>query len=142
MSVDELCAMPVQDVIEDNAHLHLWTTTSFLPHAFRLIDAWGFEYRSELIWIKPQLGIGNYWRVSHEVLLLGIRGNAKSFAEHKHPSWLSHDRLSHSEKPQAFRSLVRRVSPGPYLEMFGRKQIQGWAVMGNQVTPEDTRMFA
>jgi N6-adenosine-specific RNA methylase IME4 len=142
MSVDEICELPVRALLEDDAHLHLWTTTSFLPFAFGVIEAWGFEYRSELIWIKPQMGIGNYWRVSHEILLLGIRGNAKSFNEHEHPSWLSHDRLEHSQKPQKFRQLVERVSNGPYLELFGRRQIPGWTVFGNQVEPDDTRLWA
>lgn len=142
MSVAEICAMPVLSLIEDDAHLHLWTTTSFLPFAFDVIKAWGFEYRSELIWIKPQMGIGNYWRVSHEILLLGIRGKAKSFNEHSHPSWLSHDRLEHSQKPQKFRKLIERVSTGPYLELFGRRQIPGWTVFGNQVSPDDMRVLA
>lgn len=77
MSVDDICEMPVADHVADNAHLHLWTTNAFLFDAKRVMDAWGFEYRSVFVWVKPQMGIGNYWRVSHEFLLLGIRGNAR-----------------------------------------------------------------
>src|SRR5690606_24138432 len=79
MSVDAICAMPVAEVAADDAHLHLWTTNAFLFDAKRVMEAWGFEYRSCLVWVKLQMGIGNYWRVSHEFLLLGIRGNAKRF---------------------------------------------------------------
>jgi N6-adenosine-specific RNA methylase IME4 len=133
MSIEDLCNMPVRDVVADDAHLHLWTTNGFLREAFDVIDAWGFEYRSCFVWCKPQMGIGNYWRVSHEFMLLGIRGNAKRFAERNHMSWMELERREHSAKPEKIRGIIERVSPGPYLELFGRKAVQGWTVLGNQV---------
>lgn len=140
MSVEEICAMPVAALAADDAHLHLWATNSFLREAFSVIDAWGFEYKSCAVWCKPQIGIGNYWRVSHEFLLLGVRGNAKSFAEHSHRSWLEIDRTKrHSSKPDEFRAIIEKVSPGPYLELFARQPISGWMVMGDQV---EERLFS
>ena len=68
MTVADICNEPVAQLVTDIAHLHLWTTNAFLREAFDVIDAWGFTYKSCLIWIKPQLGMGNYWRVSHEYL--------------------------------------------------------------------------
>ena len=68
LSIDEICGVPVESLAENFAHLHLWTTNAFLREAFEVIEAWGFQYKSCLIWIKPQLGMGNYWRVSHEYL--------------------------------------------------------------------------
>jgi len=136
MSVDELCEMPVPELAADDAHLHLWTTNAFLPESFRLIEAWGFEYRSCFVWVKPQMGIGNYWRVSHEFLLLGIRGNAKSFKNHSQMSWGQFDRTKHSAKPEQIRTAIELCSPGPYLELFGRNQIQGWTVYGNQISKQ------
>lgn len=133
MSVDELCDMPVADYAADDAHLHLWTTNAFLPEAFRVITAWGFEYRSCYVWVKPQMGIGNYWRVSHEFLLLGIRGKAKRFLNHSQPSWGQFDRTKHSAKPEEIRQIIEYVSPGPFLEMFGRRLAPGWTVLGNQI---------
>lgn len=133
MTVDQLCGMPVKDIAAADAHLHLWTTNAFLPDAFRVIEAWGFEYRSCYVWVKPQMGIGNYWRVSHEFLLLGIRGAAKSFAVHDQKSWGQFDRTKHSAKPHEIRNVIERVSPGPFLEMFGRYEVDRWTVMGNQV---------
>lgn len=133
MTVDELCEMPVRDLAADDAHLHLWTTNGFLPDSFRLIAAWGFEYRSCFVWVKPQMGIGNYWRVSHEFLLLGIRGNAKKFARRDKKSWAEHSRGRHSAKPAEIRQDIEDVSPGPYLELFGRQRVAGWTVLGNQV---------
>lgn len=133
MTVDELCDMPIAQLAAEDAHLHLWTTNAFLPDSFRLISAWGFEYRSCFVWVKPQIGIGNYWRVSHEFLLLGIRGNAKRFSEHTHRSWAEYDRTRHSSKPEQLRHIIEKVSPGPYLELFGRFSVRGWTVFGNQI---------
>lgn len=133
LSANELCELPVAATAEKNAHLHLWTTNAFLPDAFRVIEAWGFEYRSCYVWVKPQMGIGNYWRVSHEFLLLGIRGNAKRFKSHSLKSWGEFSRTRHSSKPENIRDLIEKASNGPYLELFGRKPISGWTVLGNQI---------
>ncbi len=132
-------AEPVQHLAAENAHLHLWTTNAFLHEAFDVIRDWGFSYKSCLIWVKPQMGMGNYWRVSHEYLLLGVRGNLR-FADHTCRSWLSMRRTIHSRKPFVFRELIERVSPGPYLELYGREEQPncGWTVYGNQV---ERRLF-
>jgi N6-adenosine-specific RNA methylase IME4 len=134
MTLKDICNEPVKKLVADNAHLHLWTTNAFLHEAFDVIRAWGFRYKSCLVWIKPQLGMGNYWRVSHEYLLFGIRGNI-SFADHTCRSWLMARRSIHSRKPFAFRELVERVSPGPYLELYGREEHPNtdWTIYGNQV---------
>jgi N6-adenosine-specific RNA methylase IME4 len=137
MTLKDICAMPVESLAADNAHLHLWTTNAFLFDAKTVMEAWGFEYRSVFVWVKPQMGIGNYWRVSHEFLLLGIRGNAKRFNEHNHMSWAEMDRAKHSAKPEQVRRTIERVSNGPYLELFGRKQVHGWTVFGNQVSTQN-----
>lgn len=132
MTVDEICALPVAQVADTNAHLHLWTTNAFLFEAKRVIEAWGFEYKSCFVWCKKQMGIGNYWRVSHEFLLLGIRGSL-SFQNRAQMSWAEIERGEHSEKPEEIRRKVELVSPGPYLEMFGRITRPGWTVFGNEV---------
>lgn len=133
LTVEEICNEPVLDLVADDAHLHLWTTNAFLFDAQRVITAWGFEYRSCFVWVKPQMGIGNYWRVSHEFLLLGIRGKATNFLANDQPSWGQFNRTSHSRKPKEVRTLVEKVSPGPYLEMYGRERLPGWTVYGNQI---------
>ncbi len=134
MSIEELCELPVAKLAEPNAHLHLWTTNGLLPETFRVMEAWGFTYKSCFVWVKPQLGMGNYWRVSHEFLLFGIRGKLP-FRDHAQPSWLQARRRKHSVKPYRVRELVERVSPGPYLELFGREEIpySEWTVFGNEV---------
>jgi N6-adenosine-specific RNA methylase IME4 len=133
-TADEIAAWPVAEVAAENGHLHLWVTNAFLFEARRVLEAWGFEYKSVLVWVKPQLGIGNYWRVSHEFLLLGVRGDCPFPEGQKcHQSWLEARRGSHSTKPRAFRELIEQVSPGPRLELFGRHPVPGWTVLGNQV---------
>lgn len=132
MSVDEICREPVAQLAAADCHLHLWTTNAFLFEARRVLEAWGFEYKSVYVWVKPQMGIGNYWRVSHEFLLLGVRGKP-AFRRRGCVSWGQFDRTVHSRKPSAVRSLVESVSPGPYLELYGRETVPNWIVYGNEV---------
>jgi N6-adenosine-specific RNA methylase IME4 len=133
MTVADLCAMPVRDLALPDAHLHLWTTNAFLFDAPAIFAAWGFEFRSTFIWVKPSIGIGNYWRNSHEILLTAIRGDAKRFADHSMPSWLECARGDHSAKPEQVRGMLERASPPPYLELFARIPAHRWTVWGNQV---------
>jgi len=139
MSLDDICAEPVSELADDNAHLHLWTTNGFLREAFTVIDAWGFCYKSCFVWIKNDLGMGNYWRVSHEFLLLGVRGRLR-FRDRRQPSWKLCRRTIHSRKPESVRLLIEKVSPGPYLELYGRVELPNspWTVYGNQV---ERRLF-
>jgi N6-adenosine-specific RNA methylase IME4 len=76
--------------------------------------------------------MGNYWRVAHEFLLLGVRGNAL-FLNHSQRSWFRTERLEHSKKPEIVREMIESVSPGPYFELFGRKRAEGWTVWGDEV---------
>ncbi len=139
MTVEDICAEPVSQLAADVSHLHLWTTNAFLREAFEVIEAWGFEYKSCLVWIKPQLGMGNYWRVSHEFLMFGVRGSMP-FRDKACRSWVLERRTVHSRKPYRVRELIERVSPGPYLELYGREEIpqSPWTVYGNQV---ERRLF-
>lgn len=133
MTVDELMRLPIKDLAEENAHLHLWTTNAFLADSFRIMDAWGFEYKSCFVWVKPQMGLGNYWRVSHEFMLFGLRGK-KPFNSRSEMSWGQYNRTIHSAKPEQIRAKIERVSEGPYLELFGRRQVSNWTVWGNQIS--------
>lgn len=132
MSVDEIAALPVGPLAAADSHLHLWTTNAFLADAMRVMAAWGFAFKSVFVWAKPQLGMGNYWRVSHEFLLLGTRGRGR-FRDRGQPSWRMFGRARHSAKPAAVRRLIERVSPGPYLELFARTPARGWVAWGNEI---------
>ena len=139
LSLDDLAALPVDRLAAPDAHLHLWVTHSFYEAGMALLRAWKFEYRSLLVWVKPQMGMGFYWRSSSEFLLLGVRGRLP-FRSRSVPNWLCLPRGRHSEKPDLIRTLVEQVSPGPYLEIFGRKAVAGWTVFGDQVEPAASRM--
>jgi N6-adenosine-specific RNA methylase IME4 len=136
LTVEELCALPIRELAADDAHLHLWTTNGFLFECPKIFEAWGFEFRSSFVWVKSQIGIGNYWRNSHEFLLTAIRGDAKRFSDKTLKSWLECDRGRHSAKPEQVRHMIERASPGPFLELFGRSGVDGWSVWGNQVSPD------
>ena len=139
MPLDAICELPVSHLAAENAHLHLWATNPLLPQALKVITAWGFEYRSCFVWTKEQLGMGNYWRVSHEFLLLGVRGKLR-FALRNQRSWQTWRRTRHSRKPCIMHSIIEQVSPGPYLELFGREEIPNsdWTVFGDQI---ERRLF-
>lgn len=129
---EEIAAYPIEKLAAESAHLHLWTTSSFLRQAFEIIDAWGFEYKSSFVWVKPEMGIGNYWRLSHEFMLLGVRGSCP-FLDRSQESWLRQSRTTHSAKPDKVRQMVELVSPGPRLELFARTITDGWTAWGNEI---------
>lgn len=132
MSINEIIALPIKELVADNAHLHLWTTNAFLFECQAIMKAWGFEYKSCFVWVKPQMGIGNYWRVSHEFMLFGLRGKSP-FLNKSEKSWGEYKRNIHSAKPEEIRKKIEIVSPGPFLELFGRRPVAGWTVWGNQI---------
>ncbi len=132
MTIEDICNLPVSQLAADQCHLHLWTTNGFLFECPKIFEAWGFEFKSSFVWVKPQMGIGNYWRNSHEIMLLAVKGGLT--AQHRGlMSWGSFDRTKHSAKPRQIREMIQKISPGPYLELFGRSKLDGWNVFGNQI---------
>lgn len=145
MSIEELCELPVaRERSADESHLYLWATAGHLPEAFSVMSAWGFEYKTYLVWVKPQMGMGNYFRVSTELVLFGVKGGLRT--NHRGlMNYFEARRSKHSAKPRAFRELVKKASSGPYLEMFARCRKEdmltgcecsrcedGWEVWGNE----------
>jgi N6-adenosine-specific RNA methylase IME4 len=140
MSVEAICALPVRDLALPQAHLHLWVTNAFLLACAPIFAAWGFEYTGNFVWGKPHLGTGHYWRNSHEILLLGVRGGLPAQQKNLR-SWMEAPRGRHSAKPDRARDRVEQLSPGPYLELFGRSAVPGWTVWGNECLPTTGRLF-
>jgi hypothetical protein len=112
MRLEEIESLPVAQLAAEDAHLHLWTTHSFLFEAQRVMRAWGFEYKSIFVWTKPSPGTGYYWRSAAEFLLLGVRGQCP-FLDHSIITWICVGRGQHSEKPERIRTLIEAVSPHP-----------------------------
>lgn len=133
MSVEELCELPVDEWSAEQAHLYLWTTNGFLRESFAVLDAWGFAYKTTLVWVKPQIGMGNYFRSSSEYVLFGVRGKLRT-RDCNQPNWFQASRGKHSQKPGVFFDLVELASFPPYLEMFARQRRLNpeWSYWGNE----------
>ena len=135
MPLDEICALPVASIAAADAALFLWATITELPGALRVMEAWGFEYRSHAVWIKPSIGIGFWWRSQHELLLLGIKGKIPTPIEAlRHSSVIEAPKGKHSQKPALVREIIdQSYGDLPRIELFAREAHDGWAVWGNEV---------
>lgn len=132
MSLEEIAALPIRHLATPDAHLYVWTTVAFQEQTYPIIRGWGFEPKSQYVWTKPQMGMGNYFRISHEVLLMGVRGRLP-VARRDVLSYGSFNRTRHSAKPAEVRQLIETLSPAPRLELFARELVPGWTVWGDQV---------
>ena len=124
LTIADLKRLPVGDWVTPGAHIYLWTTTNFLDRSFSVLRAWGFEYVTNLVWVKPQMGMGNYFRVGHEHVLFGARRPRTRTRARNLISWWQAPRTAHSAKPESFYDIVERASFPPYLDMFSRRQAQ------------------
>jgi N6-adenosine-specific RNA methylase IME4 len=133
MRLHDICALRVDRLTAANCHLWLWVTNSNFFEGLRVMETWGFSYRSCLTWIKPRFGLGKYLRNQTEHLLLGVRGRAP-IRFRSQGSWFYAPVQEHSHKPEEQYAIIERCSPGPYLELFARRRQPGWDVWGNEVT--------
>lgn len=129
--------LPVVNLVHPDAHLWLWATNASLPHAFNVMQSWGFTYRSVLSWMKPRLGMGSYLRNQTEHVLFGTRGKAP-MQFRAQGSWFYAPVQEHSHKPEEQYAIIERCSSGPYLELFARRPRLGWHVWGNEVQSDVT----
>jgi N6-adenosine-specific RNA methylase IME4 len=141
LSHDELKALPVSALAADRAVLFMWTTVGHLAEAIELIGFWGFAYKSHLVWLKTyaggeaRQGTGYWFRNTHELLLLGTRGDIPApVMGTQAESAISAPVSRHSEKPAVFHELIERYFPDVgRIELFARRQRAGWDVWGNEV---------
>ena len=132
MTLDQIKAMPIADLVEDDAHCWLWVTNATLRHGFDVLEAWGFTPRSVFTWIKPRFQLGVYLRNATEHMLLGTRGKAPVQFKGQ-GTWGFFPLQDHSHKPEEQFAIIERVSPGPYLELFARRKQPGWDCWGDQI---------
>lgn len=132
MTIDQIKALPVEQLAQDDAHLWLWTTNGALEQAFGVARAWGFTPKSLLTWVKPRYTLGNYLRNATEQVILATRGKAPILF-HGQATWLFAPLQDHSHKPEELYDIIERCSPGPYVELFARRPRHGWDAWGNQV---------
>jgi len=141
MTLEDICALPVAEVSETTAHLYMWVPNALLPEGLRVMEAWGFQYKSNLVWHKIRKdggsdgrGVGFYFRNVTELILFGVRGkNARTEAAGRSQvNMLQTRKREHSRKPDEQYPLIEACSPGPYLELFARGERPNWSVWGNQ----------
>ena len=130
MPLDEICALPIP--AEDNAVLFMWVTSPLLEDSFKVINAWGFKYKSSFVWDKVVHNMGHYNSVRHEFLLIATKGSCTPDVKKLFDSVVSIERTEHSRKPNEFREMIDTLYPsGGRLEMFAREAPEGWDVWGN-----------
>jgi len=134
MSLDEIRALPVLSLAAPNAILFMWTTAPHLQESFQVLAAWGFEYKTNAVWVKDKIGLGYFVRNQHELLLVASRGDMPSPSPaNRPPSVISARRREHSRKPDEAYALIEAMYPAlPKLELFARQRRPGWDVWGNE----------
>jgi N6-adenosine-specific RNA methylase IME4 len=132
MTQAEIEALPVSDMAEADAHLWLWVMNSNVPDGWKVAQAWGFQPQTMVTWCKTQPGVGQWFRNNTEHLLFCTRGRPLTRQTVPTSTWIVCKRGEHSAKPEVFLDLVEQVSPGPYLELFARRNRLGWDTWGNE----------
>jgi len=141
LSFPDIQALPVSAIAELTAHLYLWVPNALLPEGLAVMRAWGFTYKSNVVWHKIRKdggsdgrGVGFYFRNVTELVLFGVRGkNARTLPPGRSQvNMIQTRKREHSRKPDEQYDIIEACSPGPYLELFGRGTRQGWMTWGNQ----------
>ncbi|MEM9318441.1 MAG: MT-A70 family methyltransferase [Pseudomonadota bacterium] len=141
MTLEDICALPLAEHLAERAHCYMWVPNALLPEGLRVLQAWGFTYKSNIVWHKVRKdggsdgrGVGFYFRNVTELLLFGTRGkDARTLAPgRRQVNMVQSRKREHSRKPDEQYDLIEACSWGPYLELFGRGVRDGWTVWGNQ----------
>ena len=135
MTLAEICALPVEQRLAENAVLYLWATAPKLLEALEVMKVWGFDYRTNMVWVKDRIGLGYWARGRHELLLIGTRGQAAPPATSERPdSVIEAPRRKHSEKPEGVATMLSNLyQDRAKLELFARLPRPGWVVWGNEL---------
>ena len=140
LKLDEICAMPVHSITTEEAHLYLWVPNALLLEGIQVLQAWGFKYKTNLIWHKIRKdggpdgrGVGFYFRNTTEMILFGVKGNMRTLQPGRSQvNIIKSMKQEHSRKPDEQYEIIESCSPPDYLEIFGRGSRPGWTVFGNQ----------
>jgi len=133
LSTQELCELPIKEMVDENAVLFLWVTSPFLEKCLAVIEAWGFEYKSSFVWDKVKHNFGYYNSVRHEFLLICTKGSCRPDNPKLYDSVQTIERTGHSVKPEEFRAIIDDLYDGKKIELFARRKVSGWDVWGNEV---------
>ena len=141
LHLEEIMEIPIALAAAERSHLYLWVPNALLAEGIEVMKAWGFTYKTNLIWHKIRKdggpdgrGVGFYFRNTTEIVLFGIRGSFRTLAPgRRQVNIISTRKREHSRKPDELYDIIESCSPGPYLELFARGQRKNWQQWGNQV---------
>ncbi|HET6882255.1 MAG TPA: MT-A70 family methyltransferase [Pirellulales bacterium] len=141
MDIDEICAMPIPAHAAEQSHLYLWVPNALLPWGLRVMEAWGFDYKTNVVWFKIRKdggpdgrGVGFYFRNVTEMVLFGVRGRLRTLQPGRtQVNLFSTRKEEHSKKPHELYRIIEKCSPGPRLELFARERVAGWTQWGDEL---------
>lgn len=141
LSFEEIANLPVGDFALDNSHLYLWVPNALLHEGLTVMEQWGFEYKTNLVWYKIRKdggpdgrGVGFYFRNVTELVLFGVRGSFRTLQPgRRQVNIISTRKREHSRKPDELYDIIEECSPGPFLELFARHRRVGWTQWGDEV---------
>jgi N6-adenosine-specific RNA methylase IME4/predicted XRE-type DNA-binding protein len=148
LTAEQIKALPIAEHVTTPAHLYLWCPNALLREGLDVMEAWGFTYKTNIVWYKVRKdggpdgrGVGFYFRNVTELLLFGVKGSLRTLAPgRRQVNILISRKREHSRKPVDTHDIIMECSPGPYLELFAREQVNGWTCWGEEVdTYEQTR---
>lgn len=142
LTTNEICRLPVGAICERVGHLYLWVPNALLADGLTVMAAWGFTYKTNIVWYKIRKdggpdgrGVGFYFRNVTEILLFGVRGSLRTLKPGRtQVNLVSTRKREHSRKPDEVYGIIERCSPGPYLELFARQQRHGWTAWGDEAS--------
>jgi N6-adenosine-specific RNA methylase IME4 len=143
MKIEDICSLPISKVAADKSHLYLWCPNALLSWGLRVMTAWGFEYKTNIVWLKIRKdggpdgrGVGFYYRNVTELILFGTRGKLRTAsAGRRMVNLIATMKERHSKKPEELYDMIELCSPAPHLELFARSTRRGWTQWGDQVPP-------
>lgn len=141
MTVDEIAALPVPQHTREKSHLYLWCPNALLAEGLQIMRAWGFTYKTNIVWYKIRKdggpdgrGVGFYFRNVTELILFGVKGSMRTLAPgRRQVNVIAQRKREHSRKPDELYPIIEACSPGPYLELFARDRRDGWTQWGDEV---------
>lgn len=141
MTLDEICQLPVAAHTAECCHLYLWVPNALLEEGLQVLKAWGFTYKTNLVWYKVRKdggpdgrGVGFYFRNVTELLLFGVKGRMRTRAAgRRQVNLLATRKREHSRKPEEIYPLIEQCSSGPFLELFAREPVPGWTGWGDEL---------
>jgi N6-adenosine-specific RNA methylase IME4 len=145
MKIDDICKLPISKIAADKSHLYLWCPNALIAWGLQVMKAWGFEYKTNIVWLKVRKdggpdgrGVGFYYRNVTELVLFGTRGKLRTLEPGRRMvNFIATMKEGHSKKPTELYDMVEQCSSGPFLELFARSVRPGWMQWGDEFPEQD-----